>query len=89
MTTGDCLYGDVSNSATVIENIVGDVGGCEGSSREHKREKSKAVDDGGHCNERGDEKALAGSTERIDGLFYSSQNKEFRQERRAEVGKER
>lgn len=64
--TSDCLYGDPSNSATVIKNIVGDVRGCEGSDGEDKREQSKALRNGGHCNERGEEKALADSTEGID-----------------------
>lgn len=58
LTIGDCLDGDGSNSATVIKNIVGNVRGCEGSSREHKREKSNALRDGGHCNERGRRRLL-------------------------------
>lgn len=58
MTIGDYLDGDGSNSATVVKNIVGNVRGCEGSSREHKREKSNALRDGGHCNERGRRRLL-------------------------------
>lgn len=58
LTIGDCLDGDGSNSATVVKNIVGNVRGCEGSSREHKREKSNALRDGGHCNERGRRRLL-------------------------------
>jgi len=43
LTTSDCLYVNMSESATVVKNIIGDVRGSEGSSREYKREKSKAI----------------------------------------------
>lgn len=87
MTTSDCLYVNMSESATVVKNIVGDVRGSEGSSREYKGEKSKALRDGGHCNERGRRLLLVrlkGSTGDFIVAVPAIKNKDCGQEKTAD-----